>query len=212
MKQIVSLVSILALAGVLSLVGLTGCEKEPNAVVITIVPNPVAVTVSNSAVMLTATGGLRALSLPLSWSVSNPIVGNIDPAYRGEVAVYVSTDSNGVNLVTVIDQYGAEGHATITHNYATITNGEPGTVLALFANPGRIDVGQNTSYITMDTNIYSRPPYSWRVGDPTYGGLSYSTTYDKGATNIYTSVRTGINTIYVTDIDGRRGQINVEQQ
>lgn len=212
MKQIVCLVSILALAGVLSLVGLTGCEKEPNAVVITIIPNPVAVTVSNSAVMLTATGGLRALSLPLSWSVSNPIVGNIDPAYRGEVAVYVSTDSNGVNLVTVIDQYGAEGHATITHNYATFTNVPPGTVLALFASPGQIPVGENTSYITIATNILSRAPYAWRVGDPSYGTLTYPVTYEVSVTNIYTAVRTGVNTIYVTDADGRSGQINVERQ
>jgi hypothetical protein len=56
--------------------------------------------------------GLRALSLPLEWSVSNPSLGYI-VAGSGASAVYVRTATIGINVITVQDQYGAEGIATV---------------------------------------------------------------------------------------------------
>lgn len=181
----------------------TGCEKEENAVVITIYPNPIEMTVSNDTVLLTATGGIRALSLPMTWSVSNPLLGTIDPAYHGDFAVYVGRDSNGVNLVTVRDQYGAEGHATVTHNYTSPTGTTDQVGVGLVASQGEIPVGQNTTTITATNGV---PPYSWRVGDSTYGNVGAT-----GNPIIYTSTRAGANTVYVTDRDGRQGQISIVQ-
>jgi hypothetical protein len=57
-------------------------------------------------------GGLRALALPLEWSVSDPNLGSIREA-TGDRAVYVRTSALGMNVITVKDQYGAEGVATV---------------------------------------------------------------------------------------------------
>lgn len=208
MKRIGTALAAIAGIGTIMLLGPAGCEQAEDTAVITIRPNPVEMTSPNSAVLLTATGGLRSLSLPLTWTVSNTNFGTIDPVYRGDFAVYVSGTSNGVvNTVIVVDQYGAEGFATITHNYGSVTNQNGGTVLQVTATPGQIPVGSNTSEIQVGTNTYSRAPYSWRVGDNSYGDVRPTNT----ATNTYTSFRRGSNTIYVRDADGRQGVVMVEQ-
>lgn len=203
MKNMNGVICTSAVAAMAVLIGLTGCEKEENAVVITIFPNPIEITVSNDTVLLTATGGLRALSLPMEWSVSSPLLGTIDTAYRGDSAVYVSRDVEGVNLVTVRDQYGAEGHATITHVYSSPTGITDQVGVGLVASQGEIPVGQNTTTITATNGV---APFAWRVGDSSYGNVGAS-----GNPVVYTSSRAGANTVYVTDRDGRQGQITIVQ-
>jgi hypothetical protein len=199
-------VALAACSCALAVLALTGCEPVEEAVSLVITPTQVEVTAPNSAVTLSASG-LRDLSLPLAWSVENPALGNISPAFTGSNAVYVSTRIEGANMVTVRDQYGAEGHAVIVHNYTTATGGVAGTTLQLVADPGQVPVGQNTSFIRVETNVFSRAPYAWRVGDTTFGNVGETT----GNTTTYTSFRQGVNAIYVTDADGRNGQISVEQ-
>lgn len=211
MKRVGAVLSVIAGIGTIALLGPTGCERAEDTAVITIRPNPVEVTSPNSAVLLTATGGLRSLSFPLTWTVSNTNFGTIDPVYRGDSAVYVSGASGRVvNVVTVVDQYGAEGHATVTHNYSSTTNGTGDTVLDVRADNGTIPVGQNSTRIEVTPpDGTNRFPYTWYVGDPNYGDVrSTSTT---STTNTYTSFRTGRNTVYVTDADGRRGHVSIEQ-
>jgi hypothetical protein len=106
-------------------------------------------------------------------------------------------------------QLETAGHVTfLTHtHYTTATGGVAGTTLQLVADPGQVPVGQNTSFIRVETNVFSRAPYAWRVGDTTFGNVGETT----GNTTTYTSFRQGVNAIYVTDADGRNGQISVEQ-
>jgi hypothetical protein len=205
-------VALCGLAGIagLALLGPAGCERSEDTTVITVRPNPVEITAPNTAVLLTATGGLRALSLPLTWTVSNPAFGTIDPVYRGESAVYVSgTNSRCVNMVTVVDQYGAEGYATITHNYINTTNNTGDTVLQITASLGTIPVGQNTSIVTVQSPTNALSPFIWFVGDSNYGNVRSNTT--TSTNNTYTSFRAGRNTVYVTDAAGRQGHVTIEQ-
>jgi hypothetical protein len=186
---------------------LSGCETGDETAQLVVTPSDVDVTVTNDTVSLTVTDGLRDLSIPLEWTVRDADLGSIDPAYSGATAVYVSRDKNGINLVTVRDQYGAVGHATINHNYSTSTGGVGGATVSLSANPGQIPVGQNTSTITA---LSGQPPFTWSVGDASYGGIEQNATNQYMST--YTSLRVGANTVYVTDRDGRTGQITVTQQ
>jgi hypothetical protein len=199
----------LAGIGALVLMGPAGCERSEDTTMITVRPNPVEITAPNTAVLLTATGGLRALSLPLTWSVSNPAFGTIDPVYRGETAVYVSgTNSRCVNLVTVVDQYGAEGYATITQNYISNTNSTGDTVLDVVASPGTIPGGANTSTITVRSPTNALPPFTWFVGDANYGNVAFNVT--TSTNNTYTSTGAGQNTVYVSDAAGRNGRVTIE--
>jgi hypothetical protein len=55
---------------------------------------------------------------------------------------------------------------------------------------------------------FSRAPFAWRVGDTSLGNVDETT----GNTTTYTSSgQPSVNTIYVSDADGRSGQIRVEQ-
>jgi len=70
-----------------------------------------AATTTNGATLATD-GGLRDLSLPLEWRVTNPALGTILES-SGRIAVYARYAENGINTVIVKDQYDAEGFATI---------------------------------------------------------------------------------------------------
>lgn len=60
----------------------------------------------------TVTDGTRELSLPLTWTVSDPALGRIG-SHGGMSAAYVRTSAAGDNSIVVKDQYGAEGVAAI---------------------------------------------------------------------------------------------------
>lgn len=95
---------------------IAGCETGGDTVALSVEPPFVDLTGVNSNTVLTqtftVTGGLRELSLPLEWSVSNPNLGTIASS-GGSSASYVRTGSHGDNSIMVVDQYGAEGVATV---------------------------------------------------------------------------------------------------
>jgi len=91
-----------------------GCE-DTGTVALTVTPDYVNIssTSSNTMQTFTVTDGLRDLSLPLTWQVSDPSLGSIAGA-GGNSASYVRTsNTHGDNAITVRDQYGAEGVATV---------------------------------------------------------------------------------------------------
>ena len=92
----------------------SGCENQ-GTVALTVSPSFVDLSAgsSNATQTFTVTEGLRDLSLPLMWSVSDPTAGYIAGS-GGNSASYVQTSvSNRDNSITVRDQYGAEGVATV---------------------------------------------------------------------------------------------------
>lgn len=109
------------LAGMVALVCVVaycaGCEKTTTGIVIVLSPPDADIDVS-SAVTFTASvpeGDLktRTLYYPLEWSLSKPGLGTIQQS-AGNTAVYVAGKTEGVNTVTVRDQMGAEGVASVS--------------------------------------------------------------------------------------------------
>jgi len=105
---------------------LCGCESGEGTAALTITPSAVYLSGTTNNVTLyvggtssgtngaavTTSGGLRSLSEPLEWRVTNPALGTILES-SGNMAVYARYPANGVNTVIVKDQYDAEGFATI---------------------------------------------------------------------------------------------------
>ena len=92
---------------------MSGCENGDDTSGLVITPDTAELTLTNNAVLLTvATNSLRPLSLPLTWSVNNPALGNIQ-GQGGASAVYTRTPVDGSNVVTVEDQYGSRGIAVM---------------------------------------------------------------------------------------------------
>lgn len=92
-----------------------GCEQASGTNALTVVPSYVDISsgiASNGTLTFTVTGGLRELSLPLEWSVSNPDLGEIN-SRGGNSASYVAYSASGNNTIYVRDQYDAEGVATV---------------------------------------------------------------------------------------------------
>ncbi len=92
-------------------VGVIGCDQGDDVAELKLSPESVVLTSNHETVRFSVAGGLRDLSMPLSWEVSDPQVGNIIAA-EGTDAEYVRL-SHGINIVMVRDQYGAEGYATV---------------------------------------------------------------------------------------------------
>jgi len=76
---------------------------------------------------LAVVSGTQDLSLPLVWSVSDPALGQITHS-SGYSAAYARTAINGVNNITVRDQYGLDGVATV--NQVADDTDPPGTPAA----------------------------------------------------------------------------------
>lgn len=108
------------LVAVVAAMTLTGCEQGDGTTALTVDPVEVNLTTATgtnrTSITFTVIEGLRDLSLPLEWKVSNPYLGNIAWA-SGTTATYAPaslTGSNlGVNVITVKDQYGAQGQASV---------------------------------------------------------------------------------------------------
>jgi len=102
-----------ALASMLVITMLVGCESE-GTVALTVDPPYADLSggATNQNQTFTVVDGLRSLSLPLEWQVSNPGLGHIG-ASGGSTASYVRTGGSGDNSISVRDQYGAEGVATV---------------------------------------------------------------------------------------------------
>lgn len=98
-----------------------GCETGGGTDSLTVSPSEATISgTTNATVVFTVGGstnstddsGLRTLSLPLEWSVSNPALGYISGS-SGTSATYVRNTANGVNTIYVEDQYGAVGNAVV---------------------------------------------------------------------------------------------------
>ncbi len=183
---------------------LCGCEKGGSQDTLTVTPGSLEMTRNNETARFSVSGGLRELSLPLTWRVSNSAVGNVI-ASEGADAEYVRF-TPGINIVMVKDQYGAEGFATV--NSPGIDGRQPGYNLTLVANPDKtIPAGVTTVTIKV---INGLAPYAWSVSDPARGSVSGGT----GDTVTYTalSIPAGDpekNTVICTDRNGARGTIEL---
>ena len=121
MKKVMALLLVpLAVAAVLMLTQ-GGCEDADTTASLTVEPEFVDLTrtlVTNQDVTVTfaVTDGLRELSLPLSWAVSDKTLGSIVFS-GGNTAVYrpITTPAikSGFNAILVEDQYGAQGMASV---------------------------------------------------------------------------------------------------
>jgi len=99
-----------------------GCETGAGTDALAVSPAEATIAGTSNVVVTFSVGGstnltddtgLRPLSLPLVWSVSNPALGYISGS-SGASANYTRTRANGVNAIFVKDQYGAEGSAVVS--------------------------------------------------------------------------------------------------
>ena len=183
-----------------------GCESTDDTKALTVEPEEAELTANGETQVfevMEEEGETDSLSTPIEWSVSDSSKGVI-VKNSGYKAVYQRL-AEGVNIVYAKDQYGSEGYATVNPRAAQDTGSSSGETLTVIATPSPIPAGQNSSTVTVSRGV---SPYSWSVGDASYGILDGSTT----ATTVYTSKRVGVNTIYVIDANGARGQINIEQE
>jgi hypothetical protein len=113
--------SLVGVAVVCCVVGFfCGCETGGDTYFLTVSPSAHSASNKIDVVTFTVGGstntttesGLRPLSLPLKWTVSNANLGYISES-SGYSASYVRNTSPGVNTIHVEDQYGAKGHATV---------------------------------------------------------------------------------------------------
>jgi len=121
MKRVIAFLLVpLAVAAALLLTQ-GGCEDADTTASLIIEPSFVdltgtLVTNQDATVTFAVTDGLRALSLPLEWSVSDKALGSIAFA-GGNTAVYRPVTSpataHGFNAILVEDQYGAQGMASV---------------------------------------------------------------------------------------------------
>lgn len=98
----------------------SGCETGGGSEFLSVSPSSVNTSNKSEVITFTVGGstnettesGLKTLSLPLIWTVSNPGLGYISGS-SGVTASYVRHKANGINTIHVEDQYGVKGHATV---------------------------------------------------------------------------------------------------
>lgn len=139
MKNILYVISIVMLCGLF----IVGCEESEGNEGLIIDPNYVDMVNDSSARWFTVTGkndaanitsdsttsssgtntttttstvtdnmALNDLSYPLTWSVSDASLGTIVES-SGDTALYRKTSNSGHQIITVRDQYGNEGYASV---------------------------------------------------------------------------------------------------
>ena len=112
MKRILSL-GMLTFAAGLFVFAFAGCENGDGTTGLAISPQQTSLTTSNNSVVLTvSSNAVGDLGLPLTWTVSDPSLGNVI-GQGGYSAVYTRTSKNGSNVITVQDQMGAQGVAVM---------------------------------------------------------------------------------------------------
>ena len=182
-----------------------GCESADDTYSLTLEPQEAELTSNGETQIFEVLQDDQTgeLSTPIEWNVSDSSKGVIVSS-SGYTAIYQMI-ADGVNIVYAHDQYGSKGYATVNPRAAQDTTSSSDDTLTVIATPSPIPAGQNASTVTVSRGV---SPYSWSVGDSSYGVLDGST----AATTVYTSRRVGVNTIYVVDANGATGQINIEQE
>ena len=126
------------LMGGLLAMGFMGCDQGGGHDELTISPEEQELSYNSETVRFTVVDGLRELSLPLEWTVSNPGLGKI-VAHEGTNAIY-RRYAAGVNIVTVMDQYRAEGIAAVTSPGSVPSDDRPPRGDKVWQAPGEISV------------------------------------------------------------------------
>lgn len=113
MKQI-SILGALAIVLAACVFVVVSCETKGGSSGLTVTPkNSTLAAGTNTVTLAVDEADLKDLSLPLEWNVDDPANGAI--IADGDVtAVYTRTGRSGVNVITVRDQFGAEGRAFVT--------------------------------------------------------------------------------------------------
>jgi hypothetical protein len=200
MKRVLSLLSCLGALSVIIVVPMlqVGCEEAPGLDGLTVSPSSVTLSTNSQVQTFAVVGGItnQALALPLTWSVSAANLGTITSS-SGLNAIYRRTTVNGVNTITVRDQYDNEGYATVTQTAAAYS-------LTLTASPTSISVNE-ASTITI-TSTGSQAPYVWSLSSGP-GSVTGS-----GQSAVYTSTTAGSAVITVTDANGASGTVGITIQ
>jgi hypothetical protein len=197
MKRAMSLFSLVFAGGAIVLSALlqTGCEEAKGLQGLQVDPSSATLRTNNQTVVFTVTGGItnETLALPLYWAVKDEGLGRIVSS-SGFMAIYQRTDRNGVNAVTVRDQYENEGYATVdqsSENYS----------LTLEASDTTVAIGEAVTIRVITES--AQAPFAWRlVSGP--GSVSGS-----GASAGYSSTTTGVAVIEATDANGASGVIAI---
>lgn len=199
MKKLKVFCSVLVLSAVvmLGLSMLAGCESANGLAGVQLSPSSATISPTSNSVTFVATLNVTntTLALPLTWSLANGSLGRIVGS-SGLNAVYVGNGQAGNNVITVKDQYGNEGAASITQ----VSNGY---TLTLAASPASLNPGTNACTVTVTGGT---APYSWSIGDSSLGSISGS---DSSA--VYISSRAGSNVITARDANGVSGSISITQ-
>ena len=176
----------------------SGCEEARGLSGLQVDPPMATLGTNDSSVVLSVVGGITnsTLALPLAWEVSDPNLGQIT-ASSGATAVYRRSSANGVNTVTVRDQFSNEGFATITQRDASYS-------FNLVADPSTVSVNQGTT-IRIE-GAEAQAPFSWRLASGP-GSLSA----DSGGRSAAYSAgpNTGVAQITVTDGNGVSASIAI---
>ena len=92
-----------------------GCEEAKGLRGLSIIPNFADLTsgfTNFTQTFVVDPADLHDLSLPLEWRVANPQLGSIT-SQGGSSAAYTRSGLTGDNSIFVVDQFGAEGSASI---------------------------------------------------------------------------------------------------
>ncbi len=180
-------------------------QKYPQSITFTVGGSSGSVS-TGDVIKASSPSDLGQLALPLTWAVSDPNLGQIAAA-SGNTAVYKRTRSRGINIITVTDQYGLSGIATVKQETENTSGGDDGDVtLTLSATPTSIPNGQNQSILRVVSSGSS--PYTWSL-------LSGNGAFvaGQGTSQVtFQSSQVGDNLIQATDSNSRKGEITVTQQ
>jgi len=194
MKKATLILGVVALCAIACVLMMSpGCETASGLYQLTVDPSFVELTYASNSVTLAVIGTSNNLSLPLTWSVSNPELGYI-AMESGYSALYFRHAANGDNVVMVRDQYDNEGFATISQK-----TGEN----ALSIQKTRAD----TNTWTLSVINPGSGTYEWWVHKPSLGEI---TTIGNGQSAVYDvkdfSQR---NDVYVRDRRGNIGSASI---
>lgn len=199
MKRILSLVSLCSTGLVIVAVALlqNGCEEAKGLLGLTVDPASVTLSTNGQIQVFAVTGVTNDMALPLTWTVSNEGLGQILSS-GGYSAVYQRLAPNGVNTLTVRDQFDNEGLASIRQTAVAYS-------LELESSASSTGVLVNTAVTISIVTVDAQPPFAWRkVSGP--GTL----TADSGSRSaVYSSALPGTAAIEVEDANGASGVIGV---
>lgn len=169
----------------------TSLERLEGYEYLRITPASAEVTFVGQTVRFQVDGGTP----PYEWTVALPGVGGIGSVRENE-AVYTA-GAVAPNNVLVFDVAGRSGVAAINGGIETET-------LAVNADPDTLAVDGGRSAVNVTGGV---PPYRWSVLDGDLGTIDRNS----GESVVYTRLRSGDNSVRVTDSEGSTGAVVIQQ-